>query len=114
LLILTGGKQQVTTCTNWFWTKDQNNDALPENVRASIYKWNGTSYDLVGDAWIHPTNGDRLTLAENYRYKAIPITDIENYITPSEQAWIACDKDITFVYKKEGDCPTPTCSIRIN
>jgi PKD repeat protein len=90
----------MATCTNWFWTKDQNGNTLPSNVRASIYLWKDSKWNLVGDAWIGPTSGDSLTLTADAKYKAVPITDFSGYITPTEQTWVACDNDITFVYKK--------------
>lgn len=88
----------MASCTNWFRAEDQDGNFMRGGVK--IYEWSGGSWVWLINKYIDAAFGVSTTLTDGNTYKAVSDTDHSGYITPRDQTWTACDKDITLVYKK--------------
>jgi len=90
----------MANCTNRFYAEDQDGNELSFGVGVAIYKYHSGSWHWVINKWIDSSSGASTSLTAGGTYKAVPDTENSNYVTPDEETWTACRKDITLVYEK--------------
>jgi len=90
------------TCSQWFWAEDEDGDFPPFGVEFVLKKRVSGEWEIV-DTYSIPRRGLSLTLDAGGRYEAVPLLDVayeDDWERPDDVAFTACEKDVTFVYKR--------------